>query len=102
MKMDSSEYKNCPHCDEEIKMTALKCKYCKSLLYNQSLANNNMTKKAYKLNEPVNEIFSTKLEDEHSKDFKNNRAPQITECFNCGKALKPNANFCTDCGCRIN
>ena len=102
MKTDSNEYKNCPYCDEEIKMTALKCKYCNSLLYNQELTNNSTIKKVYEFNETIKEFFNTKLENEHSKDSKSNQSPQITECLNCGKALKPNANFCTNCGCRIN
>ena len=25
-----------------------------------------------------------------------------SNCYNCGKELKRNANFCTNCGCEVN
>jgi hypothetical protein len=31
--MSNDEYKNCPFCDGKIKVIALKCRYCESLLY---------------------------------------------------------------------
>jgi len=35
--MSSDEYKNCPFCDEIIKGEAIKCKFCKSNLNEESI-----------------------------------------------------------------
>lgn len=34
--MNDKEYKNCPYCDEKIKAIAIKCRYCKSMLIEDS------------------------------------------------------------------
>ncbi len=35
--MSKDEYKNCPYCDEEIKIQAIKCKHCRSSLDNPKI-----------------------------------------------------------------
>lgn len=35
--MSNDEYKFCPYCGKGIKQVALKCKYCKMLLYDENL-----------------------------------------------------------------
>lgn len=73
------ETKPCLHCGEQIKLNAMKCRYCKRILTEELVA----TK--YPLEEqPLNEMASQTLTD-------------MKGCPNCGEMIKQNAVKCRYC-----
>lgn len=73
------ETKACPHCGEQIKINAMKCRFCKRILTDELVS----TKYPFE-EQPRNEMASQALAD-------------IKECLHCGEMIKQNAVKCRYC-----
>lgn len=77
--MVEKETKNCPHCNEEIKWHAIKCRYCRNML----------------TEEAVSTTFIVEEKTVAQEGFSANR--ETKPCPHCGERIKLNAMKCRYC-----